>query len=138
VKHWRPARIFFALALLALVGGATACAGGDAGVDAGADTGADAGGDAGADGGPGNCPTFSQVTIWQRCLPCHSSTKTTPADRMDALIGVDFDQYESAKANAATANEWVKFGLMPPSPMPAPTDAEKASLQAWVDCGTPK
>ena len=85
-----------------------------------------------------NCPTFAQVTIWAKCVPCHSSTKTTAADRMDASFGVDYDKYESAKMSGATANLLVTTNMMPPPPMPPATDAEKASLKAWVECGMPQ
>ena len=119
MKHWRPARRFFALAALALAG-TFACDSSD------------------SDPGPPGCPKFSQVTIWNKCLPCHSSTKTTAADRMDAAMGVNFDQYESAKANGELARDWVMAGLMPPSPMAPANEAEKASLQAWVACGMPQ
>jgi hypothetical protein len=117
VKNWRPVRMFLVLASVA-VGGASACGGGE--------------------GDPSDCPTFAQVTIWQKCLPCHVSTKTTPADRMDATFDVDYDRYESAKMNGALANVWVMANLMPPPPMPPATPEEKASLQAWVECGMPQ
>lgn len=118
MKHWRPARRLVALATLALTGAAAACGG--------------------SDEGPPACPKFSQVTLWKNCVPCHSSANTTPAERMDATSGVNFDVYESAKMNGELANVWVMTGLMPPSPRPAPTEEEKASLQAWIDCGMPK
>jgi hypothetical protein len=57
---------------------------------------------------------------------------------MDATADVNFDSYDAAKMQGALAQTWVSAGLMPPEGHPKPTDAEKASLASWVDCGMPK
>jgi uncharacterized membrane protein len=94
------------------------------------------GSDAGAPAN-GTCTTYSQVTIWPKCITCHSST-ITGDNRMDATPEVNFDSYDAAKMQGVLADTWVSAGLMPPAGHPQPTDAEKASLRDWVDCGLPK
>ena len=119
MKQWRPVSRILTLAMTAGLA-ATSC-----------------GGDGGGGGGPGDCTTYAQVTIWPKCTTCHSSRLTGSA-RMDATDGVNFDSYEAAKMKGQDAQVWVSTGLMPPEGHPQPTDAEKASLKDWVDCGMPK
>lgn len=120
MKQWRRVFRILTLTLPALSTGlvATGCGGGDGGV-------------------VGDCPTYSQVTIWSKCTTCHSS-KVTGMDRMDATPDVNFDSYDAAKMQGALANTWVSTGLMPPEGHPQPSQAEKDSLKAWVDCGMPR
>ena len=82
---------------------------------------------------------FANVEAFSTCQLCHRSDLMTLADRQDAPIGIDFDNYDSAKAWADKAAEEVAEGEMPPpeeniTPL---SDAAKAGLYAWVDCGTP-
>ncbi|MES1205373.1 MAG: hypothetical protein ABUS79_05500 [Pseudomonadota bacterium] len=120
------AALMFAVSLIAVALAASGCTGSDMG-----------GGraDGGTDGSDA-CPTFSQVTIWPLCTPCHASTVTEPA-RMLATPGVDFDVYSSAANNAVNAQIYVEAMLMPPPPDPPASAAQVASLNRWVACGTP-
>ena len=128
MKHWSPAPKFLTLTLLTTALGClvAGCGPGDAGD----------GSDAGADGVA--CTTYSQVTIWPKCTTCHSSKLVGDTARMMASANVDFDTYDAAKMQGQQAQAWVSTGLMPPEGNPPATDAEKASLKAWVDCGMPK
>lgn len=119
-----------ALAPLGCGGGGSGSTPDAAGVDA-----SDAGRDASDDGA---CPTFAEVTLFAKCRACHSSTLTGGA-RMNATVGVDFDQYDSARTQAVLAQTYVSLNLMPPPERNTPaTAAEKAGLDAWIACGTPR
>ena len=83
-----------------------------------------------------NPPTFATVTIWPKCVVCHSTT-LTGADRGGAPATVNFDDYTSAMANAMMAATDVQSGRMPKDGT-AITEAEKQSLYAWALCGTPR
>jgi uncharacterized membrane protein len=87
-------------------------------------------------------PTFTemQAGAFGKCEQCHSSSKTG-ADRHDAPAGVNFDQYDSAKAWSMEAATFVHDGVMPPNdPTVRVTlsDAEKQAIYAWAQCGTPQ
>jgi uncharacterized membrane protein len=83
----------------------------------------------------GPVPTFSEVTIWNRCLGCHS-TVITGADRTGAPTNVNFDMYADAVASAEEAAREVHSGRMPKGD--TATAAEKESLYRWALCGTPQ
>lgn len=81
--------------------------------------------------------TFASLTGFDKCTTCHSST-LTGAGRSDAPVGIDFDTYELAKANANEAVSELDEGAMPPAGSPQPTDAEAKAIVVWATCGTPK
>jgi uncharacterized membrane protein len=85
-------------------------------------------------------PTFAQVSVFtSTCNSCHSSTKTG-ADRKNAPVDINFDDYASAKAHANTAQSEVAGGDMPPATYtgPKPTEAQKTELYTWAQCETPQ
>lgn len=144
-RAWRrslPGVLRLALVVTALGGGSMGCGSGgrapagDGGSDAGGDGASGDAGDAQGDGSA--CITFSQVTLFAKCRTCHSSTLSGDA-RSNATVGVDFDVYESARTQAVLAQRYVSLGLMPPPERNTPaTDAEKAGLDEWIACGTPR
>jgi uncharacterized membrane protein len=79
---------------------------------------------------------YSALTIWSKCVSCHSSTLSGTA-RMMAPVGTNFDSFEAAKAKAGVAASRVNLGQMPPMGSTQPTPDEKAALLAWAVCGTP-
>ncbi len=69
------------------------------------------------------------------CLNCHNSALS---NRNGAPAGEDFDTYTLAAVNAATGNNRVQAGTMPPaSTQITLTAAQMATFQDWVDQGTP-
>jgi uncharacterized membrane protein len=83
---------------------------------------------------------FAQVSVFTTtCNACHSTTKTG-ADRKNAPVDINFDDFASAKAHANTAQSEVFGGDMPPATFtgPKPTEAQKTELYTWVQCGTPQ
>lgn len=134
------------LALVVALGllGSPGCSGGSDTTAADGGNAADAAGDApsgdagDAHGDGSACITFSQVALFAKCRTCHSSTLMGDA-RSNATVGVDFDVYESARTQAVLAQRYVSLGLMPPPERNTPaTDAEKAGLDEWIACGTPR
>lgn len=81
-------------------------------------------------------PSYAALTIWPLCTDCHSASKTGAA-RNKAPVGVDFDSYAAAKAQAASAAAQVNAGLMPERTDAQPSAEQKAALFAWAMCGTP-
>lgn len=79
-------------------------------------------------------PTFAQVSIFDTCTACHSSTLSGP-DRANAPEGVNYDTLAAARANAEEGMSEVEGGDMPPSGYDV-TDAEKQAFYAWTQCGT--
>ncbi len=78
---------------------------------------------------------FIEPILSQYCVSCHAST-VEGAARAGAPVGVDFDSYQAASANAESANSYIQAGAMPPS---APlSDEDKALVQAWLDAGLPE
>lgn len=82
-------------------------------------------------------PSYAAVELWPLCTSCHSST-STGTDREMAPVGVNFDTYAAAKAQAASAAAQVNAGIMPPMTALQPSAAQKAQLYAWALCGTPE
>jgi uncharacterized membrane protein len=86
-------------------------------------------------------PTYSQVTIFEVCNECHSTTKSG-ADRHDADGDVNFNTFTDAKKSAEEAAREVNGGDMPPKDpgitLRAITEDEKTALYQWALCGTPQ
>lgn len=81
-------------------------------------------------------PTYASLDF-STCTTCHSSALTGAA-RQDAPVGIDFDTYDAAKANAAEALSELEEGAMPPAGSPAPSVEVMAAIAAWSTCGTPQ
>lgn len=81
-------------------------------------------------------PSFGEVTAFtQVCTNCHDSTLPYEA-RNGAPLGYDFDQYETARGEAEEIGLAVDQGYMPP-PGYTLTEAQKAQVLLWVECGAP-
>ena len=92
------------------------------------------------------CPTgstltyegFAQGFFAEFCTRCHS-TENSVAERNDAPVGYDWDDYDSIAAHAAEIDHWAAAGpratndAMPPE-APRPTAAERAQLGEWLAC----
>jgi len=98
-------------------------------------------GDEGGEGPNVDCnsvtpPKYSEITAWDKCVTCHSSTLTGAA-RANAPAAINYDTYDGAKANAAKAIDEVYEGAMPPAGSPPLSDAEKTQIYNWASCDTP-
>lgn len=65
-------------------------------------------------------PSYSDMTVWDQCTPCHRS----------------YGNYSSAAADADAAQQAVADGKMPRGQYSL-TPEEEDSLYAWAQCGTP-
>jgi uncharacterized membrane protein len=120
--------LLFALVLAPLA--AVGCGGGE-GKD-------DAGDAPEVDCSTGTTPKFSEMTaVWGKCTTCHAST-LTGTSRVNAPVGVDFDNYAAAKTHAQTAMHEVYEGEMPPAGLPALSTEEEDQLFRWASCGAPE
>ncbi len=84
-------------------------------------------------------PAFDEVTAFSDvCTNCHNSALEGTARRR-APEGIDFDQYESARAHARRATSEVFVGNMPPqgTGFSLTTDQEE-TLYKWALCGAPE
>ncbi len=104
------------------------------------------GSDAGLDGESDGSPDSDKDTIVTysnqiapilntHCVSCHDSGKSGP-QRNNAPIGVDFDNYESARQSSQKANLRIQAGSMPPSG--SLSKEEKSLFQTWLDQETPE
>jgi uncharacterized membrane protein len=86
-------------------------------------------------------PTYGQVTIFEVCNQCHSTTKTG-SQRHDADGDINYNTFADAKKDAEGAAREVNGGDMPPSnpgiELRAITADEKTALYEWALCGTPE
>jgi len=80
-------------------------------------------------------PSFSQLAALSSCTNCHSS-ELSGGDRAGAPVGVDYDTYASAKANAEEGAIEVNAGRMPIGANLSSEDKEEFYL--WALCGTPE
>jgi mono/diheme cytochrome c family protein len=72
------------------------------------------------------------TVFYQSCTACHASTLIGAA-RNSAPVGVDYDSYTAAVANATRGNIRIQAGTMPPAgPLSA---TQKALVQAWINDG---
>jgi uncharacterized membrane protein len=83
----------------------------------------------------GDVPKFADVAAFETCVACHDSSKSGGA-RASAPVGIDFDTFDAAQANADEAANEVEAGTMPPGG--GLSEQEKADLITWARCGTPE
>lgn len=84
-------------------------------------------------------PTFSaiQTIIQQRCVPCHSA-RPTIAGFNPAPLGIMFDTEAQIRGSVSDINTYaVRSKIMPFANMTSMTDAERATIAAWIAAGTP-
>ncbi|MCB9565763.1 MAG: hypothetical protein H6710_00795 [Myxococcales bacterium] len=79
-------------------------------------------------------PRFEEMTVWSRCVGCHSSGLSGAA-RQGAPRDFNYDSHDAALFDPFETAEVVFEGEMPPAG--TLTADEKAQLNAWVQCGTP-
>jgi hypothetical protein len=81
-------------------------------------------------------PTFSMVNVLTvSCATCHASTLSGAA-RFGAPVGLDYDTFAAAKANAEEGAAEIFSGSMPPTGgLP---EADKQVYYRWALCGTPQ
>lgn len=78
---------------------------------------------------------YSEMTAWNKCTTCHSST-LTGASRAGAPAGIDFDMYDAAVMDADRALSEVESGSMPPGGNLS--SADKTQIINWASCDTPQ
>jgi uncharacterized membrane protein len=114
-----------AIGILGAALGLAACGGGDDGDGNGGDPCSDA-------------PAFVEVTAFQVCSNCHSSTKEGAA-RNGAPDSINFDTYAGAAPNAGRAASQVRQGKMPPPASDfSVTSEQRSTLEKWSECGAPR
>jgi hypothetical protein len=85
--------------------------------------------------------SFGRDFFANYCEDCHSSARTTPAERQGAPFGYDFDSLEGVRAHLAEIDAAAAGGptriniFMPMGAMPS--DAERDRLGEWIACGAP-
>ena len=82
-------------------------------------------------------PKFADLTAFDKCTACHSSTLTGAA-RNAAPADINYDNYADAKNHAQIAMSEVEEGAMPLAGSPQLTDAEKTQIYTWATCDTPQ
>jgi hypothetical protein len=117
-------------------GGAPRGTGCDGGGDADADGDGDSDADADSAAGVDYCHDI-QPLLETNCTACHASTLSGAA-RGGAPVGIDYDTYELAVANAASGNASIQAGTMPPGGL---SPGNRALFAQWiadgmVDCGS--
>ncbi len=80
-------------------------------------------------------PSYADLNIIDTCVTCHSS-QLTGTDRFNAPVGIDYDTYDDAVANAEHGVGEVFEGKMPP--VGTVPEADKEAFYAWGLCGTPQ
>jgi hypothetical protein len=88
---------------------------------------------------PDDVPGFAEVTAFEEvCTQCHDSS-LSKEERRNAPAHLNFDDYDTAKANAEPIAAEVYWGKMPPSGVDlALTIEQEDDLLAWALCGTPE
>lgn len=97
-----------------------------------------------------SCPTefahtydsFGRDFFANYCVQCHSSARTTPAERGGAPLGYDFDTLDGIRAHlaeidAAAAAGPSRINIFMPMGLAMPSDAERDRLGEWISCGAP-
>ncbi|MEZ5357227.1 MAG: hypothetical protein R3F48_00260 [Candidatus Zixiibacteriota bacterium] len=86
-------------------------------------------------GNPQDTVTYTadiKAVLDSRCISCHSSS-LTGLDRNGAPVGVNFNTYSAAVANASAANVRIQSGTMPPTGgLP---QGERSLFQEWINDG---
>jgi mono/diheme cytochrome c family protein len=83
----------------------------------------------------GTIPTYSQVSLINTCVGCHSSQLTGGA-RAGAPASVNYDTYAAAVDNATNGAAAVDSGRMPIGA--APSAQQRDDFIQWALCGTPQ
>ena len=87
-----------------------------------------------------NYENFGAPLMLTWCVPCHSS-QLPEAERQSATVGVDFDTYEGVVEHLdriyVRAVEQVEEGGSAMPPAGGTSEAERALLSEWIDCGAP-
>ena len=97
-------------------------------------------GDGGADLPEVDCmtvPAFGELALFASCTGCHS-TALEPAMRNAAPVGVDYDNYDDAVANAERGVVRVFANTMPPGGAGFIPEADREAFYNWALCGTPQ
>lgn len=84
-------------------------------------------------------PTFStvQAIVMQRCVPCHSAHPTMPGFN-PAPLGIQYDTEAQIRGSIADIKQYaVSSQVMPYANMTNMTAAERATIGAWINAGTP-
>ena len=85
---------------------------------------------------------FGKTFMDTYCVTCHSEALTTPAERISAPIGHNFDTLDLIQMQIDVIDGTTAFGpdasnqSMPPVSL-APTEAERMQLGEWLACGAP-
>jgi hypothetical protein len=81
--------------------------------------------------------SFAAPFFQMWCTRCHSTTRVTPEDRMNAPPGRNWDDEESIRAHLSLIRFWVgEINAMPIND-PKPTCEERRRLVRWIDAGAP-
>ena len=73
----------------------------------------------------------------QRCVPCHSANPTM-AGFNPAPLGIMFDTEAQIRGSVGDILTYaVNSKIMPYANMTGMTDAERATIGAWINAGTP-
>lgn len=88
---------------------------------------------------PNQCQATGTVTyagqiqslVATYCLPCH-----TVEGRVEG--GLTLDTYAEVAASAASSNDTIQAGTMPPATEPPMAKQERCLFQSWVDQGSPE
>ena len=113
-----------AIWIVACLAGALACGGDDADSEQTGETCDDA-------------PSFDEVTAFSEvCTSCHDSSLGFES-RNGAPFNYDFDVYETARGEAEEIALAVEQGYMPP-PGYSISEAQKAQVISWAECGAPE
>ncbi len=79
-------------------------------------------------------PRFEDMTVWNSCVGCHSST-LSGAGRQGAPGDFDYDTHERALFDPFETAEVVVEGEMPPGGGLSAED--RALINTWAQCGAP-
>ena len=88
---------------------------------------------------PPTGPTYStvQAIVMQRCVPCHSAHPTM-AGFNPAPLGIKFDTEAEIRGSIGDIRTYsVNSKIMPYANLTSMTDAERATIGAWINAGTP-
>ena len=78
-------------------------------------------------------PVFEEMTVWNSCIGCHSSTLSGAA-RQGAPVDFNYDSLEEAMFDPLETAESVIDGSMPPAGALSAEDMEL--INVWAQCGS--